>query len=372
MNSSKESNHVPVETINGDLTERERKLAEEIEKIYSLFGVKIEGLSGIMPGPRVTRFSYRVPSDTKVAKITRLRDDVSLALSVPKVRIVCPLPGEMAFGIEVPNREEKPVDFDEVFASEAFAKSQDKLCVVLGKALGNEPVCLELSKTPHVLIGGQPGSGKTTVLHNMIVSLICSAKPSEVKLLLIDPKQYAFDAFKDAAHLLQPIIYDAQDAIDSLKRLREECDRRHQLLRSHSAREINAYNAAAEEPMCRIVAIVDEMAFLACRDLREFELAVCCIAQAGRAVGIHLVLATNDLTAQTCTGLIKAVIPTRIALSTGTALASRSIMDKGDAECLLGKGDMLLCDLMMNPPRRIQAPRLSAEQIQEKLSGALR
>lgn len=346
----------------------EREMADRIVELYSHFNIKIEALIGVWSGPRVTRFEFQVSPDTKMSKITQLRDDISLLLSAPKVRLICPIPGKNAFGIEVPNGAERIVTFDEIFASDAFAGSSDSLCVVLGKNLSNDNVCLELSRAPHVLIGGQAYSGKTTVLKNMIVSLICNTKPSDVKLLLIDPKKQAFCALENADHLLEPIIYDAQAAIASLERLVEECVRRYRLFQSHSVRNIDAYNNLTEQPMPRIVAIVDEMSFLSRQNLGDFELAVSRIAQVGRAAGVHLVLATNDLTAKNVTGIIKANIPTRIALSVSTPIESRTIMDSCDAECLLLKGDLLLCDNMLNKPQRIQAAYLTDEEIQDKLN----
>ena len=369
MNGGNGAKDISLEKTDFMPTPEEKETARKITEIYSLFGVKIEALIGVLSGPRVTRFEFQVAPDTKISKITKLRDDISLMLSVPKVRLICPIPGKMAFGIEVPNGAERTAMFDEVFTTKAFTSSMDKLCVVLGKNLSNDSVCLELSKAPHVLIGGQSCSGKTTVLKNMIVSLICSTKPSEVKLLLIDPKKQAFDVFKNTDHLLEPVIYDEQNAIDSLKRLCEECVSRYQLFQTHLVKNIDAYNQAAQKPLHRIVAIIDEMSFLTKHNLGDFELAVCRIAQVGRAAGIHIVLATNDLMPQNITGIIKANIPTRIALSTNNGIESRTIMDSCDAECLLLKGDMLLCDRMLNKPQRIQAPYLTEKEIRSKTEG---
>lgn len=346
---------------------KEREMANRMIELYSHFNIKIESLLGVLSGPRVTRFEFQVVPETKISKITKLRDDISLLLSVPKVRLICPIPGKTAFGIEVPNGTDRTVTFDEVFTSDAFAGSSDKLCVVLGKNLSNDSVCLELSKAPHILIGGQAYSGKTTVLKNMIVSLICNTNPSEVKLLLIDSPKQAFDAFENTDHLLEPIIYDEQAALDSLERLVEECVRRYKLFAAHSVKNIDAYHQAVQQQIPRIVAIIDEMSLLSRQNLHDFELAVSRVAQAGRAAGIHLVLATNDLTAKTVTGIIKANIPTRIALSVNTPMESRTIMDSCDAECLQLKGDMLLCDSMLNKPQRIQAAYLTTEQIENKI-----
>jgi len=347
---------------------KEREMADRIIALYSRFHIKIEALSGVFSGPRVTRFEFQVAPDTKLSKITQLRDDISLLLSAPKVRLICPTPGKSAFAIEIPNGLESTVTFDEVFTSETFAKSSDKLCLVLGKSLSNDSVCLELSKAPHVLIGGQANSGKTTVLKNMIVSLICNTSPSEVKLLLVDPKKQAFGAFEKAEHLLEPVIYDSQVAMDSLERLVEECVERYRLFQARSVRNIDAYNITTEQTMPRIVAIVDETGFLTKHNSRDFELTVSRIGQVGSAAGIHLVLATNNLTAKNVTGIIKANIPTRIALSTQNSMDSRTIMDSCDAECLLLKGDMLLCNSMLNKPQRIQAAYLTNEEIQKKIN----
>lgn len=350
-----------------DLTPGEREMADRITEIYARFGVKIGALTGVLSGSRVTRFEFQVAADTKISKITKFRDDISLVLGVPKVRLICPIPGKMTFAIEVPNGTERTVAFDEVFTSDAFAGSSDKLCVVLGENLSNDSVCLELSKAPHILIGGQSNAGKTTVLKNMIVSLMCNTNPSEVRLLLMDSPKQAFDIFKNADHLLEPIIYDEQAAIDSLERLAEECVRRYKLFQTHLVKNIDAYNQAVQQPLPRIVAIIDEMSLLSRQNLRDFELAVSRIAQVGRAAGIHLVLATSDLTTRNITGIIKANIPTRIALSVSTPIESRTVIDSCDAECLLLKGDMLLCDSLLNKPQRIQAAYLTEKEIRSKI-----
>lgn len=350
-----------------NLPQIEREVAEKIKELYACFGVKLGALTGVLSGPRVTRFEFHVPADTKVSKITKLRDDISLMLGVPKVRLICPIPGKMAFAIEVPNGTERTVAFEEVFSSDTFTGSSDKLCVALGKNLSNDSVCLELSKAPHILIGGQSCSGKTTLLKNMIVSLICNTTPTEANLLLIDIKKNAFEVFRNEEHLLKPIICDSQTAIDNLNQLCEECARRYQLFQTHSVKNIEDYNKTAQQMLPRIVTFVDEMSFLTKHSLRDFELVVSRIAQEGRATGIHLVFATDELTPKNITGIIKANIPTRIALSVSTPTESRTIMNSCDAECLLLKGDMLLCDSMLNKPQRIQAAYLTTEELQSRI-----
>lgn len=346
----------------------QKEIAQQIIDIYSRFGVKIGNLISVEQGPRVSRYEFALSPDTKISKITKLRDDISLMLSVPKVRLVCPVPNKMAFAIEMPNRTEKFVDFDEVFKSDAFKNSTDKLCIALGKNLSNDNVCLELSKSPHLLIGGGACSGKTTLLKGIICSLIFNNSPSEVKLLLIAPQKDEFEVFEKSKHLLSPVICDKCTALEALNNLFNECEERIKLFAEHFVRNIDAYNEKAEKKLARIVAIIDETAFLTEYKLRDFETVISRLAQIGRMAGIHFILATKDLTSKNVTGIIKANIPTRIALSTQNAIESRTIMDACDAECLLLKGDLLLCDNMLNKPQRIQTAYITDEQIKNLIN----
>lgn len=345
----------------------QKEIAEQIIDIYSRFGVKIGDLISVEQGPRVSRYEFSLSPDTKISKITKLRDDISLMLSVPKVRLICPVPNKMAFAIEVPNKTEKFVEFDEVFKSDAFKSSADKLCIALGKNLSNENICLELSKAPHLLIGGGLCSGKTTLLKSIVGSLILNNSPSEVKLLLIAPKRDELEVFEKSKHLLSPVICDNCAAIEALNNLFKECEERIKLFAEHSVRNIDAYNNKMENKLPKIVAIIDEFSYLASYKLRDFETIISRLAQIGRMSGIHLILSTNELTPKNVTGIIKANIPTRIALSTQSAMESRTIVDACDAECLLLKGDLLLCN-NINKPVRIQAAYITGEQIKNLIN----
>lgn len=343
----------------------QKEIAEQIIDIYSRFGVKIGDLISVTEGPRVSRYEFSLSPDTKISKILKLRDDISLMLSVPKVRLICPITNKMAFAIEVPNKTEKFVQFDEVFKSETFKSSADKLCITLGKNLPNENICLELSKAPHLLIGGGLCSGKTTLLKSIVGSLILNNSPSEVKLLLIAPKRDELEVFEKSKHLLSPVICDNCAAIEALNNLFKECEERIKLFAAHSVKNIDAYNNKAENKLPKIVAVIDEFSFITNYKLRDFETVISRLAQIGRMTGIHLVLTTNELTPKNVTGIIKANIPTRIALSTQNAMESRTIIDSCDAECLLLKGDLLLCDSILTKPQRIQAAYISDKKIKD-------
>ena len=343
----------------------QKEIAEQIIDIYSRFGVKLGNLISIEQGPRVSRYEFSLSPDTKISKITKLRDDISLMLSVPKVRLICPVPNKMAFAIEVPNKTEKFVDFDEVFKSNSFKNSADKLCIALGKNLLNNNVYLELSKSPHLLVGGCSCSGKTTLLKSVICSLIFNNTPSEVKLLLIAPKRDELEVFEKFEHLLSPVICDKHAAIEALNNLFKECEERIKLFAAHSVRNIDAYNNKAKNKLPKIVAVIDEFSFLTSYKLRDFETVISRLAQMGRMSGIHLVLSTKEFTPKNVTGIIKANIQTRIALSTQNAIESRTVMDSCDAECLLLKGDLLLCDCILTKPQRIQAAYISDKKIKD-------
>lgn len=345
----------------------QKETAEQIIETYARFGVKIGELISVAEGARVSRFEFSLLPDTKISKITMLRDDISLMLSVPKVRIICPIPHKTAFAIEIPNKTQRFVELDEVFDSKVFKTSQDKLCIALGKNLANEDICLELSKAPHLLIGGGMFSGKTTLLKSIICSLIFNNPSSDVKLLLMAPQRDELSLFETSKHLFSPVICDKAVAIEALNNLFCECEKRLKSFAENSVKNIDAYNDIAEEKLPKIVAIIDEFSFLTEHNLRDFETVISRLAQFGRMAGIHIILATKDLTAKTVTGIIKANIPTRIALSAQNAMESRTIMDACDAECLLSKGDLLLSNSPILKPQRIQAAFITDEQINNNI-----
>ncbi len=342
----------------------QQKTAKKIVDLYSRFNVKIGNLISITEGKRVSRYEFELYPDTVVSKITKFRDDISLMLSVPKVRIICPLPNKTAFAIEVASNTEKIVQFDEVLKSSELKNSADKLCVALGKNLSNESVCINLARAPHLLIGGKANSGKTTLIKSIICSLVLSYSPAEAKILLITPKVDEYKSIENSRHLFSPIISDCREALDALNTLLEECEGRLKLFAEHSVKDITSYNNCSNKKLHRIVAIIDEFSLLTEYKPRDFEAIICRLALYGRVAGIHLIPATKQLNPKTVTGIIKANIPKRIALSTNNAMESRTIMDACDAECLLSKGDLLLCD-SINQPQRIQAPYITDEEIAE-------
>jgi S-DNA-T family DNA segregation ATPase FtsK/SpoIIIE len=338
-------------------SQEQKEFAQQITDTYARFGVKIGELLDVYCGPRVTRYEFALSQDTKVSKITTLRDDISLMLSVPKVRIICPIPNRMAFAIEVANKTEPQVNFEQVFDS-----TNGKLSLVLGQNLSQKSAQLDLSKAPHLLIGGCEGSGKTTLLKSMITGLILRNSQDELKLLFITPKPQELTVFENYDHLLSPIISDAGLAIDALGKLLNLCEERLSQFKEKAVRNIDAYNSLSDDKLAKIVAVIDEYSFLTKFKATDFELIISKIAQIGRMAGIHLILSTKELSSKTLTGIIKANIPTRLALATKNAMESRTIIDCTDAECLLLKGDMLLSEFI-NKPTRIQAAFITDEQI---------
>ena len=360
---TKKFNLIICEENGSTLTFQQKKTAERLADTFLLFGVKIEAFCGVSAGPRVTRYEFKPEASQKVSKITRLVDDISLALGVSGIRLICPIPGKLSFGVEVPNDVQKNVEFEEVYSSEQFQKSKDPLCVALGKDLEGEARIIELSRAPHLLIGGQAGTGKTTLLYSMILSLMKNNSSEEVKLLLVSPKKNEFGVFEDSDHLYIPIISDPQEGVKALNELVEEMVRRFNLLVDKGTRDITAYNRNADKPLCRIVVFIDEMSLLFKAAPNEFETAVVRIAQLSRAVGIHLVLATEDTSHKTITGIIKANIPSRIALSVKTPVESRVILDSCGAERLLSQGDMLYQSPAARYPDRIQGAYVDYNEI---------
>lgn len=349
-------------------TFEQKKKAEQIIDLYSLFGIKIEAFTGVLEGERVTRYEFRPDGGEKLSKIADLADDISLNLGVPRVRMQCPIPGKTAFGIELPNDNPKTVPFEEIFSSEEFKKSEDKLCVVLGKTLGGAVKVIELSKAPHLLIGGQLCSGKTTAMINMIVSLIKNTTPEEVKLLLVDTKKCELGAFENSKHLLAPVITEKEQAMQSLTEQANEVDRRLKIFAESGVRDITAYNRISEKPLHRTVIFIDEFSEINEEFGFGFVQSVCAIAQRGRAAGIHIVLATEHISPANVSGMIKANIPTRICFSVASPIESRTVIDARGGECLISKGDMLYLPLGSLGTERIQAAYIDYDKIPEMIA----
>ncbi|MCA1064423.1 DNA translocase FtsK (plasmid) [Rossellomorea sp. AcN35-11] len=313
---------------------------EKLETSLRDFHVKAEVVD-MQQGPSITRFEVQPAPGVKVNKITNLSDDLKLSLAAKDIRIQAPIPGKSSVGIEIPNKEARPVMLREVLESEEFNSSTSPLTVALGMDISGAPIVTDLNKMPHGLIAGATGSGKSVCINTMLVSLLYKASPEEVKLLLIDPKMVELTPYNDLPHLVSPVITDPKTATKALKWAVDEMESRYQKFVKEKVRDIQRYNEKAEEKMPYLVVVIDELADLMMVSPSDVEDAICRIAQKARACGIHLLVATQRPSVDVITGLIKANIPTRIAFAVSSQTDSRTILDEGGAEKLLGKGDML-------------------------------
>ncbi|HET7656889.1 MAG TPA: DNA translocase FtsK, partial [Bacillales bacterium] len=295
-------------------------------------------VTGYTKGPAVTRFEVTPAPGEKVSKIKKLNDDLKLSLAVKDIRIEAPIPGTNSVGIEIPNRTSQPVYLREMIESPAFQESDSPLTAALGRDITGRPIVTDLRKMPHGLIGGATGSGKSVCINSLLISLLYKASPDEVKFILIDPKVVELAPFKEIPHLAAPVINDAKEAALALKWAVEEMERRYGLFVDVGARDIARYNSrsVSGEKLPFIVIVIDELADLMMAAPHDVEESICRIAQKARACGIHLVLATQRPSVDVITGLIKANIPTRLAFSVSAQADSRTILDMGGAEKLLG------------------------------------
>lgn len=327
---------------------------------------------GTQEGPTVTTFEVQLEPGVSVKKLTSLERDISLALANPNVRIITPIPGKSAIGIEVPNKLRELVTLRELLETEQWQNSKDPLFLAIGKSSTGTPYFYSLRKMPHMLIAGATGSGKSVCLNSIILTILFKAHPSEVKLLLIDPKRVEFSPYKDIPHLLAPVVVDPNRAASALAYMVQEMERRYQALSQIVARDIDSYNKKASqlglEPLPYIVVIIDELADLMLVCSKEVEDSIVRLAQMARAVGIHLIVATQRPSADIITGLIKSNITTRIAFSVRSQVDSRVILDSAGAEKLIGQGDMLFLTQSLLHPVRLQAPYVSEEEIEKVTS----
>lgn len=325
----------------------------------------------VTQGPAVTRFEVQPEPGVKVNKITNLTDDIKLSLAAEDIRMEAPIPGKHTIGIEIPNRKSKPVFLREVLESESFKKDGSPLAVALGLDISGQPIVTDLRKMPHGLIAGATGSGKSVCINTMLVSLLYKATPQELKLLLIDPKMVELAPYNRIPHLVSPVITDVKAATAALKWAVEEMERRYELFAHTGVRDINRFNELADkagqhsDKLPFIVVIIDELADLMMMSPADVEEAICRIAQKARACGIHLIVATQRPSVDVITGLIKANIPTRIAFSVSSQVDSRTILDSGGAEKLLGKGDMLFAENGSSKTVRLQGTFVSDDEIEQ-------
>lgn len=342
------------------------KKAKCIEETLSNFGVKAK-IIGVDMGPSITRFELQPAAGVKVNKIVNLSDDLALSLATSDIRIEAPIPGKAAVGIEVPNEESEIVGIRDIIESAAFQHPRGPLPVALGKTLSGQNIIGDISKMPHVLIAGATGSGKSVCINTIIISLLYAAGPEELKFIMIDPKMVELNQYNAIPHMLIPVVTDPKKAAYALNWGIKEMTDRYQLFKENGVREIDAYNAKMQaeggRKLPRIVIVVDELADLMMTSPKEVEGAICRIAQLARACGIHLIIATQRPSVDVITGLIKANIPSRIAFSVASSTDSRTILDVGGAEKLLGKGDMLYFPVGKSKPLRVQGTFVSDAEI---------
>ncbi|WP_342602575.1 DNA translocase FtsK [Peribacillus sp. FSL E2-0159] len=325
----------------------------------------------VTQGPAVTRFEVHPEPGVKVNKVTNLMDDIKLSLAAQDMRMEAPIPGKHTIGIEIPNRKSKPVFLREVLESTEFQEHESPLAVALGLDISGQPIITDLRKMPHGLIAGQTGSGKSVCINTMLVSLLYKATPQELKLLLIDPKMVELAPYNRIPHLVSPVITDVKAATAALKWAVEEMERRYELFVHAGVRDITRFNDQAEKAgqysskLPYILVIIDELADLMMMSPADVEEAICRIAQKARACGIHLIVATQRPSVDVITGLIKANIPTRIAFSVSSQVDSRTIIDSGGAEKLLGRGDMLFAENGSSKTVRLQGTFVSDEEIDQ-------
>jgi len=350
-----------------DLNRKARKL----ESTMASFGIKVS-VTEISHGPTITRFDVHPSPGVKVSQIVRLADDLALALASSGVRVVAPVPGKSAVGIEVPNQEVTPVLLREIVESSEFARAPGPLTLGFGADITGKPLVRPLDDLLHLLIAGSTGSGKSICIRCIIASILFKARPDEVKFLLIDPKVVEFMSYNELPHLLSPVVTDPRKAAGCLTWAVKEMERRYNQFAEHGVRDLPSYNAhAAEtgaEPMPRIVIIIDELADMMNVARVDVEDAIQRLAQMARAAGIHLIVATQRPSVDVITGVIKANIPSRIAFSVSSGADSRTILDTGGAERLVGDGDMLFSPVGRDKLLRAQGSFLSDDDLQKLLA----
>lgn len=339
---------------------------KELNDALFYFNVPAE-VQDVTEGPSVTRFELSVEKGVKVSRITALQDDIKMALAAKDIRIEAPIPGTSRVGIEVPNQNPTTVNLRSIIESPSFKNAESKLTVAMGYRINNEPLLMDIAKTPHALIAGATGSGKSVCINSILMSLLYKNHPEELRLLLIDPKMVELAPYNGLPHLVAPVITDVKAATQSLKWAVEEMERRYKLFAHYHVRNITAFNKKApyDERMPKIVIVIDELADLMIMAPQEVEQSIARIAQKARACGIHMLVATQRPSVNVITGLIKANIPTRIAFMVSSSVDSRTILDSGGAERLLGYGDMLYLGSGMNKPIRVQGTFVSDDEIDD-------
>ena len=343
--------------------------ASKLQKTLYSFGVsaKVENVS---VGPAITRYELKPAEGVRVSKIANLADDIALNLAAKTIRIEAPIPGKQAVGIEVPNEESEVVHLRDILENEKFKEHKSKLAFALGKDVSGDSIVTDIAKMPHVLIAGATGSGKSVCINTLISSIIYKAKPSEAKLIMIDPKIVELSVYNGIPHLLIPVVTDPKKAAGALAWAVQEMENRYAMFAAKGVRDLKGYNEAVEKEdnfgkLPHIVIIIDELADLMMVAKGDVEDAICRLAQKARAAGMHLVIATQRPSVDVITGLIKANIPSRIAFAVSSQVDSRTILDQVGADKLLGKGDMLFFPTGAPKPVRIQGAFISDKEVEK-------
>jgi len=339
--------------------------AELIRSTFENFNINVE-MEGANVGPRVTQYTMKPPTGVKLTKITALENNLALDLAATSIRMEAPIPGKRAVGIEVPNVKPATVRIASLLQSRELAETKSPLAFVIGKDIAGKAVVADLAKMPHLLVAGQTGSGKSVMINTFLTSLLYRNSPSDLKLILVDPKQVEMAPYNDMPHLLTPVINEPEKCISALKWAVAEMERRLRTMAEVGKRNIAEYNnLKKEEGMPYIVIVIDELADLMMMAARDVEALIVRLAQKARAAGIHLVLATQRPSVDVITGLIKANVPARIAFTVASQVDSRTIIDQQGAEKLLGRGDMLLLTSDMPKPKRVQAALIEDDETQK-------
>ena len=349
-----------------------------IKRTLANFGIQVE-MDEVSIGPTVTRYAMKPAEGVRLSKIVALQSNLELALAASPVRLEVPIPGKSLVGIEVPNIARTTLGLAPLMSDEAFTRSDKPLLVALGRSITGAPHYADLARMPHILIAGTTGAGKSVAIHNFILSLLYRSGPDRLRFIMVDPKRVELTVYNSIPHLLSPVITDAKKTILAMKWLTKEMERRYNILETEKVRDIASYHANVVTPafaearsgkddgpveaMPYIVLVIDELADIMTIYPRELEAGIVRLAQMSRAVGIHLVLSTQRPSVKIITGLIKANIPARVALQVSSQIDSRTILDMGGAEKLLGSGDMLFLSGEMSKPRRLQAAFISEAEV---------
>jgi S-DNA-T family DNA segregation ATPase FtsK/SpoIIIE len=338
--------------------------AQKIKSTLDKFGIEVE-MGETKVGPTVTQYTFRPAEGVKLSRITTLNNDLSLSLAAHPIRIEAPIPGKSLVGVEVPNRAKAIVGLREILEDEAFKTRKNNLFLVLGKDVAGMSWLYDITRMPHLLVAGATNSGKSVCLNAIIVGLLYQNNPEDLRFIMVDPKRVELPTYNGIPHLLTPVITEVSKTINALKWCLNEMDRRYDVLNKAGKKNIQAYNQVASEKMPFIVFIIDELADFMMTSGKEMEAAIIRLAQMSRAIGIHLILATQRPSVDVITGLIKANIPTRIAFSVASLVDSKTILDISGAEKLLGQGDMLFMTPELSKPKRIQGAYLSDSEIND-------